>query len=121
MSNTRRLQGKRCEVCSGGGSLHELRLLSPAELKRDFIAQALESKSNAALLCKPCHRAYLVLISRAAPDETTAPIVILYRDKLDLLIERRNSVKAEAAKTQMHLSFGSVESGARFQGRLEGI
>lgn len=119
--STRRMSCKKCEVCSGGGSLHELRLVSPNELKRDFIAQALKAPSNKATLCQPCHRAYSVLISRAAPDETTAPIVILYRDKLDLLIERRNSVKAEATKTQMHLSFGSVESGTRFQGRLEGI
>lgn len=112
-----------CEVCgkgSGKGGTHEARLVAPNELQKAYIAQAMKDPENRASLCRPCHLALNVLCRRAAPDDTTSPTLVLYREKLDGLVARRNRIRQAQLQGQMFLSFGRVESQSRFKGRLEG-
>lgn len=117
--STKRLM--RCVVCQKGGSLHEMKLLSPAEQKRNYTAQALKDHDNKVPICQPCHRAYLVLLGRTVPDQTTAPIVILYRERLDDLITKRNELRESERASQLYRPFGQVKSESIFQNGLEGF
>lgn len=112
---------RACEVCLGGGTVHEARLVAPGELKKAYVAQAMADPDNRAFLCKPCHLALNVLVRRAKPDDTTAPILITRREKLDELVVRRNRIRQGQLQSQMYLNFGKVESQTRFKGRLEGV
>jgi len=111
---------KPCEVCKKGGTVHQAKLVAPGELRKNYIAQAMADPGNHAFLCDPCHLALNVLVRRARPDDTTAAILILHREKLDELIMRRNKIRQGQLQSQMYFSFGKVESTSHFKGRLEG-
>jgi hypothetical protein len=109
-----------CEVCGKGGTVHEAKLVAPGEMKRNYIAQAMKDPGNRAFLCDPCHLALNVLSHRAKPDDTTAAILITLRPKLDALMARKSQIRKGQFDTQMYLSFGKVESQAKFKNRMEG-
>jgi hypothetical protein len=109
-----------CEVCKKGGTVHQAKLVAPGELRKNYVAQAMKDPQNRAFLCDPCHLALNVLVGRAKPDDTTSPILIIHRPKLDELIMRRNKIRQGQLQSQMYLSFGKVESTSHFKGRLEG-
>jgi hypothetical protein len=111
---------RTCEVCDRSGA-HESRLVAPGELRKCYVAQAMADPENRANLCRPCHLALNVLARRARSDHTTAPVLILYREKLDLLIVKRNRIRQNELRSQMFLSFGRVETRSGYKKGLEGM
>ena len=84
------LRGRKCFVCGATAGLAWGKLIPDWEEKRNHVPGRADDPANREVLCRICYEAYQAKIQHAPATPDRLAVLLLRKEKLDLLVARRN-------------------------------